>query len=427
MRVRLVIAVSLLTLVASACTGRSPGALERDRAHDPSRVPLPAETLLLGTGDGPVAVQAPAGSVVLRAPGAVASPDGSLVYSTSTRGPSTLLETRSGVTGDRVSTTRIRGELQVRVVSRSGRAAALMEPLPNGWDPWTPIPRARTRIAVADPSGEGETRRYDLEGNFEPEAFSTDDRSLFLIQHLPAEAPLVYRVTRLDLNRGRVFPVFGPFKAPAERMPGTRLQQVSSPDGGQLYTLYSSARAGYAPHDAPVPSTAVVAFIHVLDLDDGWAHCVGLPEAMWDRPTSAQAMAAAPDGRSLYVVDAELGIVARMDTETLQVRTGELDLPSTDSIERTTATVSTDGGTLFVGTGGVRSAVTAIDVATFDTIGHWTMDGSVSGLGLSSDGFRVYAALGNRVAVLDPASGLELGVVPLLTPGPVTSLVALGD
>jgi hypothetical protein len=424
MRVRLAVVVSIVTLAVSACAG-PPGAPRRERAAPPGRASLPAETLVLGTVDGPIAVQAPAGSVVLRAPGAVASPDGSLVYSTSTRGATTTLETRSAATGERVAAARVRGDLQVRAVSGSGRAAALMEPLPNGWDPWTPIPRGRTTMVVADPSGDGEARRYELEGNFEPEAFSTDDRSLFLIEHLPAQAPTVYRVTRLDLNRGRVFPVFGPFKAPAERMPGTRLQQVASPDGGQLYTLYSSARAGYAPHDVPVASTAVVAFIHVLDLDEDWAHCVGLPEAMWDRPASAQAMAAAPDGRALYVVDAELGIVARMDAETLQVRTGDVDLPATDEIERTTATMSADGRTLFVGTGGSRSTVTAIDVASFETVGDWSLDGTVSGLGRSADGSRVYAALGDRVVVLDPRSGFELGTVPLQTPGPVTSVVAL--
>ena len=88
------------------------------------------------------------------------------------------------------------------------------------------MPRSRTSIVVADPTGAPQTRTFDLRGNFEPEAFSTDDRLLFMIQHLPAEAPTVYRVTVLDLKSGRVVPVFGPFKGPSERMPGIRLQQV---------------------------------------------------------------------------------------------------------------------------------------------------------------------------------------------------------
>jgi len=50
--------------------------------------------------------------------------------------------------------------------------------------------------------------------------------------------------------------VFGPFKGPAERMPGTRLLQLLAPDGQRLYTLYSSSRPGYAPHDAPIAGTA---------------------------------------------------------------------------------------------------------------------------------------------------------------------------
>ena len=108
-----------------------------------------------------------------------------------------------------------------------------------------------------------------------------------MIQHLPAEAPTVYRVTVLNLRTGRVVPVFGPFKGPAERMPGIRLQ-VLSPNADQLYTLYSSARPGYAPHQAPVPNGATVSFVHVLSLQEGWAHCVGLPESCGTGPRASR-------------------------------------------------------------------------------------------------------------------------------------------
>ena len=198
---------------------------------------------------------------------------------------------------------------------------------PKGWDPATPLPRSRTTIVIADPSGRQAPRTYDLRGNYEPEAFSTDDRNLFLIQHLPAETPTVYRVTVLDLKFGFVRPVFGPYKSPPERMPGTRLQQVYAPDGGKLYTLYTSTRAGYAPHDAPVPSDAAVSFVHVLSLSEGWAHCVGLPPAMWDQPASAQALATSADGRSLYIVDSARGLVTVMDTRSLEIfGTHQIDL-----------------------------------------------------------------------------------------------------
>jgi DNA-binding beta-propeller fold protein YncE len=422
MRLKLIIVTSAVVFAAVACTGNaSPGSNPGAAGSS-----VPPETVLLGTDSGPLAVRVPTGSVLFERAGAVASPDGSLVFSASSRGPSTILETLEGTTGEVVSTTPIPGHLDVRVVSGSGRGVALMEPLPDGWDPRTPIPRSHTTIVVADPTGARQPRTYELRGNFEPEAFSTDDQRLFMIQHLPAETPTVYRVTVLDLVRGRVKPVFGPFKSPPERMPGTRLQQVFAPNGDQLYTLYTSARPGYAPHGAPVPSDAVVSFVHVLSLAKGWAHCVGLPRELWNQPATAQAMAASSDGTRLYIVDSVRGMVSVMDTETLEIlRTEELDLRAT-GVTETSAKISADGGTLYVGTGGGDSVLYAIDTTTLQVTHRWPLSGDLSGLGLSLDGVRLYVALGDHLAVLDPATGEELGAVPFTSPGPIVQVSALG-
>ncbi len=421
MRPKLLIIMVTAALAAAACT-QSPAATDLDRAKDPV---LP-ETLLLGTGSGPLAVQVPTGSVLFDRAGAVASPNGSLVFSATSRGPTTALETLDGATGEVVSNTKILGDFRVSVASGSGHAVALTEPLPKGWDPATPLPRSRTAIVVADPSGSQAPRTYDLRGNFEPEAFSTNDHRLFLIQHLPAETPAVYRVTVLDLTKGTVQPVFGPYKSPPERMPGTRLQQVYAPDGGKLFTLYTSTREGYAPHTAPVPSDAAVSFIHVLSLDEGWAHCVGLPRAMWDQPASAQALATSPDGGTLYIVDSVQGLVTVMNTETLEILgTHQVDLHRS-GVRHTSAVLSADGGTLFVGAGGATSTLLAIDATTFAVDDRWIAAGDASGIGLSGDGQRLYVALEDRVEVFDPTTGGELGAVPLVSPGPVLEVSALG-
>ena len=122
-------------------------------------------------------------------------------------------------------------------------------------------------------------------------------------------------------------------------------------------------------------------------------------------------MAASPDGKSLYVVDSILGLVAVMDTATLEIlRTEDVQLGSLGGV-RTSAQVSADGDTLFVGSVGDGSAVYAIDTATLDVVHRWPLDGIVSGLGLSGDGLRLYVALGDRVAVLDPVTGEELAAV----------------
>lgn len=404
MRVRVIVAVSMVALIGAACTGVGPSPDGDDRPA------IPTETLLLGTEGGPLVVSVPRGSVLFDRSGSVASLGGEWVLSALGDGGSTTLRTLDAATGEVVATDGPPGELEARVLSESGKAVALTEPLPPGWDPRVPIPKSRTTIVVADPTGVREPMTFDLPGNFEPEAFSSDDGKLFLIQHLPAETPRVYRVTALDLDRGRVRPVFGPYKGAPERMPGIRLQQAISPVGDQLYTLYSSARPGYVPHGAPASGDAVVSFVHVLSLGEDWAHCVGLPQSMWDRPSSAQAMAASPDGDRLYVVDGGRGTVALMDTGSLSVRTASVDLEVLGRIERTTAAMSADGDTLFVATAGEDgSIVAAIGVDTFEVADRWRLDGAVTGLGLSGDGSRLYAAIGDRVSVLDARTGEQIG------------------
>ena len=404
----LVVALSVAALAVAACTQAPDDAASR---------PVPRETLLLSTQAGPLVVQVPSGSVLFDRPGTVASLGGSWLLSATPSAGSTLLETVGGADAEPASNVRLDGTLDVRVVAESGAAVALMDPLPDGWDPEVPLPRSTTPIVVADPTGAGQPRTYDLRGNFEPEAFSTDDRQLFMIQHLPAEAPTVYRVTVLDLKRGRVYPVFGPYKTPPERMPGIRLQQIISPNDDQLYTLYSSARPGYAPHHAPVANDATVSFVHVLSLQDGWAHCVGLPQELWDRPAGEQAMATSPNGRLLYIVDATLGLVTVMDTASLEIRTAPIDLAA-QGVRHTSAVVSADGSALFVATAGEHSGVTRIDTDTFEVVRTWETD-DVSGLGLSADGERLYVAFDDRVEVMDATTGSELAGVAVASPAPI--------
>jgi hypothetical protein len=421
MRVRLLVTMTVLALLTAACTGSiAPGTPDAN-----GRTPV-EDTLLLGTPGGPLLVRVPVGSVLFDGPGAVSSLGGGWVLTAAASDGSTLLEAHEGSTGRILSTATIPGELEARIVSESGRAVAMMEPLPKGWDPAVPFPRARTRIVVADPTGERETISLNLRGNFEPEAFSTNDDQLFLIQHLPAETPSAYRVTVLDLVREKLLPVFGPFKGPAERMPGTRLSQLLSPGADQLYTLYTSSRPGYAPHGAPVANDAAVSFVHVLSLQDGWAHCVGLPKSMWDRPSSEQAMATTPDGNYLFVIDAGRGLVAALHTESLKVRTTPLDIPVEGDIARTAAQVSPDGRTLLVSVAdGEGSVVTAFDAATFEEIDSWRLEGVVSGLDFSSDGSSVYVAMQGQVVVLDARDGLEIGAVPVPTDDTVVRVTAL--
>jgi DNA-binding beta-propeller fold protein YncE len=417
MRARSSILVVVAVTALAACTGA------RAPVNGPDRS-VPNETLLLGTSGGPLAVDVPSGSVVVNGRGAVASADGARIYTSERSGATTVVRTIDAATGDAIASATVRGRLDVRVVSATGDRVAMMAPLAPGYDAWTPVPRASTTIVVADPSGGAPASRFRLEGNFEPEAFSTGSDALFLIQYLPAQTPTVYRVTELDLRTGDVRPAVGPFKGPAERMPGTRLEQVPAVDGSKLFTLYTSERPGFAPHAAPVPANAIVSFVHVLSLAEGWAHCVGLPKALWHQPASAEAMAVSPDGRTLYIADADKGLVVTMDTESLDTSGPfHVDLPAPGV--RTTATVSADGSTLFVGTAGGDGAVTAVDTSSFDVSRTWSTGGGVSGLGLSLDGARLYVALTDRLEVLNAASGRDLGDVSVASPAPIQAISAI--
>ena len=413
MRAKPIILVSTLVLVLSACTSSSTSDPNRAASGEGNGSSPAADVLLLDTRSGPVAVSSATGSVLTRDVGAVADPEGSRLYSASTEGGNTVLIARDSTTGDQLSSTTIRGTLDVRVASITGRAAALMEPLPDGVDPWTPVPSSHTTIVVADPTGASDPRRYHLDGNYEPEAFSIEDSRLFLIQYLPAEAPAVYRVTVLDLADGDVYEVHGRFKTAPQRMPGIRLRQVFDGTVSQLYTLYTTKPRAYAQDygtwsDEDRPET----FVHVLNLEKGWAYCAGLPRRFWGEPANAQAIAPSPDGTLLYIVDSMKGAVAVMNTRSLAIeRIGRVDLSALGGV-RTSAQVSGDGQTLYVGSLGDGAAVFAIDTESLGLVHRWPMDGDVSGLGLSVDGRRLYVALQDGVEVLDAATGQELTAVP---------------
>lgn len=84
----------------------------------------------------------------------------------------------------------------------------------------------------------GTSQSLTLERNLEPEAFSADGQTLFAIDHRPANAPEIYRVSSIDVGAGEIEETLGPRKvAPIEEMRGDGREQVWSPHGDQLYTL----------------------------------------------------------------------------------------------------------------------------------------------------------------------------------------------
>jgi DNA-binding beta-propeller fold protein YncE len=137
-------------------------------------------------------------------------------------------------------------------------------------------------------------------------------------------------------------------------------------------------------------------------------------------------MAVSPDGSTLYVVDAVEGVVAAMDAATLETRVVD-DLPfGMDAGVTASAQVSSDGRALFVTASGSSTTLFALDAATFEIAGRWALEDPVTGLGLSSDGDRLYAASSQGLVIVDPLSGVRLADVPVPIASPVVRISSLG-
>jgi DNA-binding beta-propeller fold protein YncE len=153
---------------------------------------------------------------------------------------------------------------------------------------------------------------------------------------------------------------------------------------------------------------------------------VALPRRFWHQPPAHEAIAASPDGSRLYIVDAVRGIVSVMETASLEVvRTAGLELGAAEA-SHTVAQVSEDGGTLFVGIAdGDTSMIRAIDTTRLEVTRSWSMPSPVSGLGPSSDGLRLYLAIGDRVEVVDAATGEPLEALPFTSSTPIVDVTTV--
>ncbi len=205
------------------------------------------------------------------------------------------------------------GDLELRAVSADGSRAALFAGAKG----------TGSRVVVVDlNAAEPVVTEFDLPGLVEPEAFSTDGSSLFVIDHQVAAAPGAYRVRPLDLATGRLETILGPTKVPfGDDMNGTGRRQVWSPDGSRLYTLY--IRQTHHHHDDGSvhahgdPGTD--GFVHVLDLDEEWAFCLDLPKGFGAGDLDTTALAVAPDGKTIAVADVTAGAIAFASTVDLAV------------------------------------------------------------------------------------------------------------
>jgi len=386
---RRLVVIGLALLVVGAACGR------------PEGDPLAGDSLFLQTSAGVEVIQPGADSPSYSDPVAVQSSDWSTVVETHLGKKSTTVVAVDPLTQRERWELEVPGNQTVNVVAQDGSLAALSPT----WEYNHAVGRRTTRLTVVG-SRSIEPKRFVLDGNYEPEAFSTDGKHLFLVSYLPARAPNSYQVRRLDLTTGKVEGVTTPDKHLQQRMGGTARIQTASPDGRRLYTLYTMTMQG-----------ETYAFIHVLSLDELWAHCIDLPAEFASKADDrASAMSVSPDGKSLYVLNSVEGVVAEIDTQALRV-------VDTEGVRAGsgTAHLAHDGrSTLYVGSGNQLSSICTTDG---ERGRNWTLPEKIRGLQFTTDGARLYVGLRHELHVFDATSGEKIDV---LNPSGIAKIVRFG-
>lgn len=375
-------------------------------SQEPGQAPS-GEVLWLDSDAGLLAVDASRGEVVLELPNGVPSGDFSEIYSSRTKAGKTSLVRWGAESRRPLARTTVDGKVIASVVGSDG-LVAMTEPRSPGATPWLPDGRTETTIVVADTS-RGTHRNYELSGNFEPEAFSTNGRRLYTIEYIPPTSPNRYRVRILNLATARVSAI-GRLKLNAPgQMRGTGRMQVFAPEGDELYTLYTRQGPNYT-HGAPADPvrSRTYAFIHLLNLEGGWAHCIDLPLPFGMGRATASSIDVSADGKELYVSDWTNGAIAVVDPSEVKVlRTARLPLGDAD--DRTFAAASPTGTLYLAG----NDEVVVVDTESMMVVGRWRMAGEVSGLEVSVDERIIYVSVGKSIVVVDGATGRQVDALPI--------------
>jgi outer membrane protein assembly factor BamB len=345
-----------------------------------------AKDLLYFEGPSGISVLAAGAGSEAPVTAGVPSSDWSSVVTADAYRIATHVEARDARSGESLWKQSIEGpKLDVRVVSRKAEMVALT-PQGNHYS------QGRTQTTLVVTGRDVPPRTIRLDGNYEPEAFSNDGGSVFVLQYLPATNPNSYRVRRLDLATEQVLGVYSVDAELQERMQGTARIQAMSPDGTYLYTLYTTGGEGHRR-----------AFVHVLNLDRLWAHCIDLPAEFGQLREPEVALTVSPDSKRLYVNDVDSGAMAEVDTQSLEIlQTSEAPVMTSGYSPRG---VHDGDHTLYLARGPFLSA---IDTETLKETQTWTMDVKIRGVQVSADASKVYVALMSKVVTLDARTGEEL-------------------
>ena len=294
--------------------------------------------------------------------------------------------------------------MDLEVASASGRLLAFTTHSTDSGSEWRPDGRARSKITVVGTGKKSRTRSYDLKGNFVVEAFSTNDRQLFLLEYMPARNPWHYGLRRLELAGGKVRPIARDKQNAPGEMNGTGRLALSAPSGQELYTLYTQQGFNYTHVDPEhAKPSEVYAFVHLLNLEGAWTHCIDLPAPFGTGSATAHAMAISDDGARLFVADPSSGGLAVIDPQTKRV----LNSVTTD-LRSLRAGVSADvsvNGDLYL-TG--KDRVLVFDGVTLQLQRSFRPGSGLSGIATSADGSKLYLGTTKALLEVDAGTGRRL-------------------
>lgn len=370
---------------------------------------LPEGALFTTGDDGSVSLfDTDTGEWVYQVPDAALAQDRSTLYQATPLGDETVLTAFDPATAEEMQAQRIPGRLQIRVVSPQGDAVALMSPRTTT-GLYVPEARDTTDIYVARTDG-STWRGYALEGNYEPEAFSVDTRTLFLLKFLPADNPDHYEVLRLDLETGAVINEYTPEVGIDSWMKGHARSQVTAPDGRFLYTLYS-----LDPGEDPIKDPALdnspdyYAFIHVISLEEEWSFCIFLPMPFGQRSVDSIGLAVSPDGTALAAVDRRTGHLVEIDTTELEITRKNMIGEYPEAVGPVPMAID-PAGFIYLADG---SYVSSLEPENRNYTSEMEAAGTVRSMDISGNGQFLRVAVPGRIHVMDLSTGEEVGNLTL--------------
>ncbi|HUF83682.1 MAG TPA: hypothetical protein VMQ81_03715 [Acidimicrobiia bacterium] len=147
----------------------------------------------------------------------------------------TRVDTIDSTTGTSLGSLSLPGGLSIRAVAPRGSAVALMPVDGASADAYTPASRSTTVITVVEAESDLEVT-HRLDGNLEPEIFSTDGDMLFLLEYWPPLEPDRYFMRQLDVASGEIADVHSPEVDLQPEMRGTARAQAMDPGGATRWS-----------------------------------------------------------------------------------------------------------------------------------------------------------------------------------------------